>query len=90
MTISQFDITVGNGKTLDVDVPDVDGAAVLLLIITMVQLLCGGTFSTMTTDSADIKVVTSTEVMVLRANATFINANVTGTLYVDTVDAYWW
>ena len=95
MIISQFDITVGNGKTLDVDgVPDVDGAAGSAIdnVTIGATTSAAGTFSTMTTDSADINggnidgtVIGATTA----ANATFgPRANVTGTLYVDTVDAY--
>ena len=57
VTISQFDITVGNGKTLDVDgVPDVDGAAGSAIdnVTIGATTSAAGTFSTMTTDSADI------------------------------------
>lgn len=94
VTISQFDITVGNGKTLDVDgVLDVDGAAGSAIdnVTIGATTSAAGTFSTMTTDSADINggnidgtVIGATTA----ANATFADANVTGTLYVDTVDAY--
>ena len=94
VTISQFDITVGNGKTLDVDgVLDVDGAAGSAIdnVTIGATTSAAGTFSTMTSDSADINggnidgtVIGATTA----ANATFADANVTGTLYVDTVDAY--
>lgn len=94
VTISQFDITVGNGKTLDVDGTfDVDGAAGSAMdnVTIGATTSAAGTFSTMATDSADINggnidgtVIGATTA----ANATFADANVTGTLKVDEIEAY--
>ncbi len=93
-SISQYDITVGGTRTLDVDgVLDVDGAAGSAIdnVTIGATTSAAGTFSTLTTGAADINggnidgtVIGATAA----ANATFVDANVTGTLYVDTIDAY--
>ena len=94
VTISQFDITVGAGKTLDVDgVLDVDGAAGSAIdnVIIGATTSAAGTFSNLTSDSVDLNggnidgtVIGATTA----ANATFVDTNVSGTLKVDTIEAY--
>ena len=94
ITLSQYDITVGSGKTLDVDgVLDVDGAAGSAIdnVVIGATTSAAGTFSTLTSDSVDLNggnidgtVIGATTA----ANATFADANVTGTFYVDTIEAY--
>ena len=94
ITISQFDITVGSGKTLDVDgVLDVDGAAGSAIdnVTIGATTSAAGTFTNMTSDNVDINggnidgtVIGATTA----ANATFADANVTGVLYVDEIEAY--
>ena len=94
VTISQFDITVGSGKTLDVDgILDVDGAngSAIDNVVIGATTSAAGTFSNMTSDNVDINggnidgtVIGATTA----ANATFADANVTGTLKVDTIESY--
>jgi len=94
ITISQYDITVGAGKTLDVDgVLDVDGAAGSAIdnVVIGATTSAAGTFSNLTSDNVDLNggnidgtVIGATTA----ANATFVDANVTGTLYVDDIEAY--
>lgn len=94
ITISQYDITVGAGKTLDVDgVLDVDGAAGSAIdnVVIGATTSAAGTFSNLTSDNVDLNggnidgtVIGATTA----ANATFADANVTGTFYVDTIEAY--
>ena len=93
-TISQFDITVGAGKTLDVDGTfDVDGAAGSAMdgVAIGATTSAAGTFSTLTSDSVDLNggnidgtVIGATTA----ANASFADADVSGTLKVDTIEAY--
>lgn len=93
-TISQYDITVGSGKTLDVDGTfDVDGAAGSAMdnVVIGATTSAAGTFSTLASDSVDLNggnidgtVIGATTA----ANATFADANVTGTLKVDEIEAY--
>ena len=93
-TISQYDVTVGAGKTLDVDgVLDVDGAAGSAIdnVVIGATTSAAGTFSNLSSDSVDLNggnidgtVIGATTA----ANATFADANVAGTLYVDTIEAY--
>ena len=94
VTLSQMDITVGAGKTLDVDgVLDVDGAAGSAIdnVVIGGTTSAAGTFSTLETSAADINggnidgtVIGATTA----ANATFADADITGTLKVDTIEAY--
>jgi len=93
-TISQFDITLGAGKTLDVDgVLDVDGAAGSAIdnVVIGATTSAAGTFSTLASDSVDLNggnidgtVIGATTA----ANATFVDTDITGTLKVDTIEAY--
>ena len=94
ITMSQYDITVGSGKTLDVDgVLDVDGAAGSAIdnVVIGATTSAAGTFSNLTSDNVDLNggnidgtVIGATTA----ANATFADANVTGTFYVDAIEAY--
>lgn len=94
ITISQFDITVGSGKTLDVDgVLDVDGAAGSAIdnVTIGATTSAAGTFSNLTSDNVDLNggnidgtVIGATTA----ANATFADANVSGKLKVDEIEAY--
>ena len=94
ITISQFDITVGAGKTLDVDgVLDVDGAAGSAIdnVVIGATTSAAGTFSNLTSDNVDLNggnidgtVIGATTA----ANATFVDANVSGVLKVDEIESY--
>ena len=94
VTISQFDVTVGAGKTLDVDGTfDVDGAAGSAMdnVVIGATTSAGGTFSTLASDSVDLNggnidgtVIGATTA----ANANFVDTNVSGTLKVDTIEAF--
>ncbi len=93
-TISQFDITLGSGKTLDVDGTfDVDGAAGSAMdgVAIGATTSAAGTFTTLATDSADIN-GGAIDGTVIGANAattaTFTDASVTGTHKADTIAAY--
>ena len=93
-TISQFDITVGAGKTLDVDGTfDVDGAAGSAMdgVVIGATTSAAGTFSTLASDSVDLNggnidgtVIGATTA----ANASFADTDISGTLKVDTIEAY--
>ncbi len=93
-TISQFDITVGAGKTLDVDGTfDVDGAAGSAMdgVVIGATTSAAGTFSTLASDSVDLDggnidgtVIGATTA----ANATFVDTDISGTLKVDEIEAY--
>jgi hypothetical protein len=93
-TISQFDITLGAGKTLDVDgVLDVDGAAGSAIdnVVIGATTSAAGTFSTLASDSVDLNggnidgtVIGATTA----ANASFADADISGTLKIDTIEAY--
>ena len=93
-TISQFDVTVGAGKTLDVDGTfDVDGAAGSAMdnVVIGATTSAGGTFSTLVSGDVDLNggnidgtVIGATTA----ANATFVDTNVSGTLKVDTIEAF--
>ena len=93
-TLSQFDVTVGAGKTLDVDgVLDVDGAAGSAIdnVAIGTTTSAAGTFSTLTSDSVDLNggAIDGTVIgATTAANATFVDTDVTGTLKVDTIEAY--
>ena len=93
-TISQFDITLGSGKTLDVDGTfDVDGAAGSAMdnVIIGASTSAAATFTTMATDSADINGGNIDGTVIganAAANATFVDASVTGTHKADTIAAY--
>ena len=94
ITMSQYDITVGAGKTLDVDgVLDVDGAAGSAIdnVVIGATTSAAGTFSNLTSDNVDLNggnidgtVIGATAA----ANATFVDANVSGVLKVDEIEAY--
>ena len=93
-TISQFDITVGAGKTLDVDGTfDVDGAAGSAMdgVVIGATTSAAGTFETLASDSVDLNggnidgtVIGATTA----ANASFADTDISGTLKVDTIEAY--
>jgi hypothetical protein len=93
-TISQFDITLGAGKTLDVDgVLDVDGAAGSAIdnVVIGATTSAAGTFSTLASDSVDLNggnidgtVIGATTA----ANAKFVDTDISGTLKVDTIEAF--
>ena len=93
-TISQFDVTVGSGKTLDVDGTfDVDAAngSAMDNVVIGATTSAAGTFSSLTSDNVDLNggnidgtVIGATTA----ANATFVDANVSGTLYVDEIESY--
>ena len=93
-TISQFDITVGAGKTLDVDGTfDVDGAAGSAMdgVVIGATTSAAGTFETLTSDSVDLNggnidgtVIGATTA----ANAKFVDTDISGTLKVDTIEAF--
>lgn len=93
-TISQYDITLGSGKTLDVDGTfDVDGAAGSAMdnVTIGATTSAAGTFSTLATDSADIDGGNIDGTVIgasAAANATFVDASVTGTHKADTIAAY--
>ena len=93
-TISQFDITVGAGKTLDVDGTfDVDGAAGSAMdgVVIGATTSAAGTFETLASDSVDLNggnidgtVIGATTA----ANASFADTDISGTLKIDTIEAY--
>ena len=93
-TISQFDVTVGAGKTLDVDgVLDVDGAAGSAIdnVTIGATTSAAGTFSNLNSDNVDLNGGNIDGTVIgasAAANATFVDTNVTGTLKVDTIEAY--
>jgi len=92
-TLSGYDITVGAGKTLDVDgVLDVDGAAGSAIdnVAVGTTTSAAGVFTTMASDSVDINGGTIDATVVggtTPAQGTFTNANVTGTFSADTIDS---
>lgn len=93
-TISQFDITVGAGKTLDVDGTfDVDGGEGSAMdgVVIGATTSAAGTFETLTSDSVDLNggnidgtVIGATTA----ANASFADTDISGTLKVDTIEAF--
>ena len=95
ITVSQFDITVGAGKTLDVDgILDVDGAAGSAIdgVAIGATTSAAGTFSTLASDSVDLNggnidgtVIGGTAA----ANATFADTTIEigSTLKVDTIES---
>ena len=93
-TISQFDVTVGAGKTLDVDGTfDVDGAAGSAMdnVVIGATTSAAGTFSTLASDSVDLNGGNIDGTVIgaaVAANATFADANVSGVLKVDEIEAY--
>ena len=93
-TISQFDITVGAGKTLDVDGTfDVDGAAGSAMdgVVIGATTSAAGTFSTLASDSVDLNGGNIDGVVIgatTAANASFADVDLSGTLKVDTIEAY--
>ena len=94
VTISQFDITLGAGKTLDVDgTVDIDAAAGSAIdnVAIGTTTSAAGTFSTLVSGDVDLNggnidgtVIGATQA----ANANFADANVAGTLKVDTIESF--
>ena len=93
-TISQFDITLGAGKTLDVDgVLDVDGAAGSAIdnVVIGATTSAAGTFSTLASDSVDLNGGNIDGTVIgaaVAANANFVDTNISGTLKVDEIEAF--
>ena len=95
VTVSQFDITVGAGKTLDVDgILDVDGAAGSAIdnVVIGGTTSAAGTFETLTSGNADIDGGTIDATVIgsnTAAAATLADTTIEigSTLYVDTIEA---
>ena len=95
ITVSQFDITVGAGKTLDVDgILDVDGAAGSAIdgVAIGATTSAAGTFSTLTSGNVDIDGGTIDATVIgatTAAAATLADTTIEigSTLYVDTIEA---
>lgn len=95
VTVSQFDITVGAGKTLDVDgILDVDGAAGSAIdnVVIGATTSAAGTFETLTSGNADIDGGTIDATVIgatTAAAATLADTTIEigSTLKVDTIEA---
>lgn len=95
VTVSQFDITVGAGKTLDVDgILDVDGAAGSAIdnVVIGATTSAAGTFETLTSGNVDIDGGTIDATVIgatTAAAATLADTTIEigSTLYVDTIEA---
>ena len=92
-TISGYDITLGAGKTLDVDgAVDIDASSGNMDGVTIgATTSAAGTFTSMTADSVDINggaIDGSTIGANVAAAGTFTNVNATGTIKTNTLDNY--
>jgi len=93
-TISQYDITVGTGKTLDVDgIIDIDGAATSAMdgVAIGATTSAAGTFTSMSSDSVDVNggsIDGTTIGASVKAAGSFTDVNASGTVSVNTIDNF--
>jgi len=93
-TIAQFDVTVGAGKTLDVDGTfDVDGTAGSAMdgVAIGATTSAAATFTTMASDSVDVNggAIDGTTIGAsVKAAGSFTDVNATGTLKANTLDNF--